>query len=289
MTPSEEMISMARPMNLRLTAAALTLPLLALPSQAAASAPASSAPVASATAATAATVPAARIRHCTRRQARWTSANLNAMWTHGRYIVHNNGWNAGGYNVHQRIFVCSKGNWRVRARMNNRSGDGAVKTYPNVHRDWHNWSTGHEPRLRTFRKIRAWHAHRTPRAGRYNAAYDVWLNGVPGRHELMIWTKNRKQRPAGRIRARNVNLGGRQWTIWATSRRHAGYIAYVPERNYRSGRTGVLGIIRNAKRRGLLSRRVTVGQIGYGFEIVSTRNEIRRFKVDRFRMKVRRR
>lgn len=211
------------------------------------------------------------------------------MWFHGDYVVHNNGWNAGGYNVRQRIYVCTKGNWRVRARMDNRSGDGAVKTYPNVHRDWHNWSTGHEPRLDTFARIKAWHAHRTPRAGIYNAAFDVWLNGVPGEHELMIWTKNRKQRPSGSVRARNVEIGGRQWTVWATSRRDASYIAYVPERNYNQGRTNVLATIRDAKRRGLLSTRVTVGQIGYGFEIVSTTGRYRTFKMDRFRLQVRRR
>lgn len=226
---------------------------------------------------------------CTSAQARWASSDLNAMWFGGRYIVHNNGWNAGGYAVRQRIYVCSKGNWRVRARMNDRRGDGAVKTYPNVHRDWHNWSTGWEPKLKTFRRIRAWHAHRTPRAGIYNAAFDVWLNGVPGEHELMIWTQNRKQRPAGSVRARNVRIGGRQWTVWATSRRDASYVAYVPERRYRKGRTKVLATIRDARRRGLLSQRLRVGQVGYGFEIVSTGGKFRRFKMDTFRMQVRRR
>ncbi|KHL11178.1 glycosyl hydrolase family 12 [Mumia flava] len=221
--------------------------------------------------------------------AKWTTTDLSAMWFRGKYVVANNGWNAGGYNVRQKIFVCSKGNWKVRARMDNRRGDGAVKTYPNVHRDWHNWSTGREPRLKTFTRIRARHQHRAPKAGIYNAAYDVWLNGVPGEHELMIWTHNRRQRPAGSVRARNVKIGGRSWTVWATSRRDSSYIAYVPKRNYRKGTTKVLATIRDAKRRGLLSPRVTVGQVGYGFEIVSTGGVTRTFKMDRFTMAVKRR
>ncbi|MFC5729967.1 MULTISPECIES: GH12 family glycosyl hydrolase domain-containing protein [Nocardioides] len=226
---------------------------------------------------------------CTSGQARWSSSAPDAMWFQGNYVVHNNAWNAGGYDVQQRITVCSKGNWLVRARMDNRRGDGAVKTYPNVHRDWHNWSTGAEPRLETFSRILAVHAHRAPAAGIYNAAFDVWLNGVPGEHEVMIWTQNRGQRPAGSVRARNVEIGGRQWTVWASSRRDASYIAYVPERNYTRGRTAVLATIRDAKRRGLLSPRVTIGQVGYGFEIVSTGGVERTFKMDAFQLDVRRR
>ena len=30
-----------------------------------------------------------------------------------------------------------------------------MKTYPNVHRDFHNWDTGQEPRLSSFKRIRS--------------------------------------------------------------------------------------------------------------------------------------
>ena len=102
------------------------------------------------------------------------------------------------------------------ATANNRNGDGAVKTYPNVHKDYHNWSTGNEPRLSSFATIRSSWAARTPHVGIYNAAYDIWLNGVPGNREVMIWTDNYRQTPAGPVVARNVPLSGHTWKVYAT-------------------------------------------------------------------------
>jgi len=141
-------------------------------------------------------------------QPRFTTSRPDAMWTDGRYIVHNNMWNAAGYDVRQRLRACSHGNWAVRATADDRSGDGAVKTYPDVHRDYHDWSTGHEPRLSGFRSIRSTFAARTPDTGVYDAAYDIWLNGVPGTHEVMIWTDNYRQVPAGSRFATGVSLSG---------------------------------------------------------------------------------
>ena len=85
----------------------------------------------------------------------WVTSSTNGMRNFGSYVVHNNMWNASGYNVRETLSACSAKNWRVVATANNRSGDGAVKTYPNVHKDYHNWSTGHEPRLSSFATIRS--------------------------------------------------------------------------------------------------------------------------------------
>ena len=126
---------------------------------------------------------------------RFVTSDPNGMYFSGRYIVHNNMWNVDGYDVSETLSACSPSNWYVRATANNSSGDGAVKTYPNVHQDFHNWDTGAEPRLSTFTTIRSSFAARTPGFGIYNAAYDIWLNGVPGDHEVMIWTDNYKQVP----------------------------------------------------------------------------------------------
>jgi hypothetical protein len=219
---------------------------------------------------------------------RWSSSDPNGMWFgKGGYIVHNNMWNAGGYNVSQTISVCSRGNWKVRATASNRSGDGAVKTYPNVHRDWHDWNSGHEPRLSSFRKIRSTFKARTPRVGIYNAAYDIWLNGVPGEHEVMIWTDNYRQRPAGTRVARGLEFGGVTWRLFATSGNH--YLAFLPDRRLTSGTVRIKAMLNYLVREGRLPRGVTLGQIGFGFEVVSTGGRPATFKVDRFSLTVGRR
>ena len=58
------------------------------------------------------------------------------MWNVSPYFVSNNMWNASGYSVTQTLYACSHSDWYVTATMNNDSGDGAVKTYPNSQRDF---------------------------------------------------------------------------------------------------------------------------------------------------------
>ena len=128
---------------------------------------------------------------------KFVSSDPDAMWFDRNYVVHNNMWNASGYDVRQRMSACSFWNWKVVATADNASNDGAVKTYPNVHKDWHDWNTGAEPRLSRSKRIRSHFASRSPGVGIYNWAYDIWLNGVPGEHEVMIWTDNYRQVPAG--------------------------------------------------------------------------------------------
>lgn len=218
---------------------------------------------------------------------KYVTTDPNGMWLPRGYVVHNNMWNASGYDVRQRLAACSFRNWKVRAVADNRSGDGAVKTYPNVHKDWHDWNTGAEPRLTSFRRIWSHFEHRSPRVGIYNWAYDIWLNGVPGEHEVMIWTDNYRQIPAGSLVRRGLEIGGVRWKVYATGGN--GYIAFVPERRMTRGTVRIKAMLNWLMRTGRVGRDATLGQIGYGVEIVSTGGEPRRFKVDDFWLKTRRR
>jgi hypothetical protein len=216
---------------------------------------------------------------------KFVTSDENGMWFSGRYVVHNNMWNVGGYNVREALAACSHRNWKVTATANNASGDGAVKTYPNVHRDFHNWGTGREPRLSSFSRIRSTFAATTPHVGIYNAAYDIWLNGVPGEHEVMIWTDNFRQVPAG-SRFATHTFGGRRWKVWATH--DNSYIAFVPKRPLTHGTIGIRKMLNWLVARGRLEKNVTLGQICFGFEIVSTAGRPATFKVDDFSVSTRR-
>lgn len=210
---------------------------------------------------------------------RFVTSDTNGMWNNGGYIVHNNMWNVSGYDVSETLTACSYRDWSVRVTADDDRGDGAVKTYPNVHKDYHNWSTGAEPRLSSFRTIRSTFAARTPRVGIYNAAYDIWLDGVPGEHEVMIWTDNYRQVPAG-SRFAKVRLSGHTWRVYATEGNH--YIAFVPTERLTRGTLRLKSMLSWLVARGRLDRNVTLGQICFGFEVVSTGGSPAVFSVSDF-------
>lgn len=213
---------------------------------------------------------------------RFVTSDENGMWNNGAYVVHNNMWNTGSYHVSETLRACSHANWSVTATADNRSGDGAVKTYPNVHRDYHNWNTGKEPRLSSFRKITSTFAARTPHTGIYNTAFDIWLNGVADGNstEVMIWTDNYHQVPAGSVVARKLRLSGHTWKLYAT--RDNSYLAFKPAHRITGDTINVKAMLRSLVKRDRVPARSTLGQICYGFEIVSTGGDRARFKVDRF-------
>ena len=104
-------------------------------------------------------------------------------------------WNIANYQVSQTLYICDYNNWYVVANMNNDSGDGAVKTYPDVHEDFDS-----APAISSFATIASTFAHTAPHVGIYEFAYDIWLNGVAtnGSTEVMIWTDNYNQVPSVR-------------------------------------------------------------------------------------------
>jgi Glycosyl hydrolase family 12 len=219
-------------------------------------------------------------RACT--HPRFTTRDTNGMWSTGHYVVHNNMWNVGGYHVSERLRACSAGNWSVTATADNRRGDGAVKTYPNVHRDYHNWSNGHEPKLSSFRTIRSTFASRSPRVGIYDGAYDIWMNGVAssGSTEVMIWTDNHRQVPSGSVVKRGLRFSHRTWRLYVTGG-HS-YIAFVPNKPLHHGRIDIKKRLTFLTRHGYLPKGSTVGQVCFGYEIVSTGGSAHGFKIDRF-------
>ena len=194
------------------------------------------------------------------------------MHSDGDFIVHNNMWNASGYRVSQTVEVCSYRSWNVIATADNSSGDGAVKTYPNVHKDYHNWSTGYEPPLSNYPTLSSSFAATGPNTGIYNIAYDIWLNGVgnggASNREVMIWTDNQAQRPAGSVVATGLQFGGQTWTLWATSNNHI--LSFVPSTDMAAGTVNIRAMLDYLINNGRVPANSTLGQIDYGVEIVST-------------------
>jgi hypothetical protein len=191
------------------------------------------------------------------------TSDPNGGWSNGGYYVHNNMWNSASYECSETLYAYSYNNWYVVANMNNNTGDGAVKTYPNVHKDYDNVP------ISSFNSIMSNFAATSPHVGIYNVAYDIWANGVatPGCTEFMIWTENYHQVPAGSY-VETVILGDRTYKVWKTSNNH--YIAFIPTVFFTSGVMDLLEIIKWAISKGWLPSNSTLGQICFGVEIVST-------------------
>ena len=206
----------------------------------------------------------------------FVTSDPNGGWSGGGYFVHNNMWNSAKYTpCISTLYAWSPHNWYVVARMNNKKGDGAVKTYPNVHKDYGSVPIG------SFDSITSSFAETSPHVGTYNVAYDIWINGIatPRCTEIMIWNENFNQSPGGSYMG-NVTFGGQEYKVYKTP--STGYIAFVATANFTSGSVNLLEVIKWAMTKAWLSSKSALNQICFGVEIVSTDDVDARFQVTAF-------
>ena len=192
----------------------------------------------------------------------FVTSDQYGMWNQDPYFVYNDMWGVSGYSVSQTLYACSYSNWYVTATMNNDNGDGHVKTYPNSHRDWDN-----EPAISSLQSVTSTFAETSPGTGIYEDAYDIWLNGIADSSstEVMIWTENHGQVPAGN-QVTTVTLDGRSWAVWKGN----SYIAFVAGSNFTSGTMNLLTFFQWIMGQGWIPGNSTLGQVDYGAELVST-------------------
>jgi hypothetical protein len=203
--------------------------------------------------------PAPTSRTCT--DPVYVTSDRDGMWNTQGYFVHNNMWNDSEVLGPQTLYACSHSNWYVVSNQTNNAG--AVKTYPNVHKDYG------DVRISSFSRIDSTFAATSPHVGIYNVAFDIWINGVAssGSTEVMIWTENFNQVPAG-DKVATVSLGGRTYNVWKW--RDGQYLLLMPTVVMRSGSIDLLEIFKWLMSKGLLPAGSTLGAIDYGVEIVST-------------------
>jgi hypothetical protein len=182
------------------------------------------------------------------------------MWNVSPYFVYNDMWGISGYNVSQTIYACSYSNWYVTADMNNESGNGAVKTYPNSQRDF-------SSEISSLSSVTSTFAETSPGTGIYEDAYDIWLNGLAtsGSTEVMIWTQNNGQTPSGTVQG-TVTVDGRTYTVWKSG----SYIAFVANTNFTAGTMNLLAFFQYIIGKGWVPGDSTLSQVCYGVELVST-------------------
>jgi len=221
-----------------------------------------------------ATAPSSGSGSATCAKPQFVSSDPQGMWNQAPYFVYNDMWNTSGYNVSQTIYACSYSDWYVTATMDNSKGDGAVKTYPDSHRDFQN-----EPQINSFKSITSTFAETSPHTGIYEDAYDIWINGVASSSstELMIWTDNYHQVPWGTNEG-TVTFGGRTYTAW----RKGSWIAFVANSNFSSGTMDLLAFFKWIMSKGWIPGNSTLGAVDYGVELVSTNGVPQTFTFSNF-------
>jgi Glycosyl hydrolase family 12 len=194
--------------------------------------------------------------------------------TLGAFYVDTDTWNAASYSVSQTMYVCDYDSWYVVASMDNATGDGAVKTYPDVHEDF-----SAAPAIGSFSVISSSFAHAGPHVGIYEFAYDIWLNGVAssGSTEVMIWTDNFNQVPSGSVQE-TVTFDGQSYQVYKSG----SYIAFVETTNVTSGTVNLLEFFNHIIAKGWIPSTSTLGAIDYGVELVSTGGMDATFAVNGF-------
>jgi hypothetical protein len=188
--------------------------------------------------------------------------DTNGGWSDGGYYVHNNMWNSDAGLGPETLYACSYDNWYVVSNQTNNAG--AVKTYPNVHKDYSNTL------LSSFSYLTSTFAATSPHAGIYNVAYDIWLNGVAtaGCVEVMIWTENFNQVPGG-SKVDTYTQPNWSFDVWRADWSWT-YLAFVPDEPVTSGSIDLRALFDWMISKTWLSEDATMDQLCFGVEIVST-------------------
>lgn len=188
--------------------------------------------------------------------------------TYGEYFVHNNMWN--NSNGTYTLKACSADKWWEEATQP-APADHGVQTYPNVHKDYADvalFNSDGSPKIRSAKFAAATPATCTGCV--YDVAFDAWL-GSGLNNELMIWTENKGQTPAG-SKVAAVTFAGHTYDVW----HETGYTAYVSRDVQKFGTMPLGEILKDMNTRGWIPTKTT-WQVDYGVEIVSTANVKQRF------------
>ena len=201
----------------------------------------------------------------------------------GSYYVTNDTWDAAHYmGLEQALYVCNYNSWYAIANMNNDTGDGAVKTSPNVQETWYPMPT----KLSSWKSIISQFSDVPPGTGSnygiWEFMYDIWLNGLADSSstEIMIWTYNNGQAPNGSPSG-SFTDAGHTYDVYRSSPPYQ-YVAFVDRSNNLSGEVNLLDFFKYVISRGWVPSSSTLYQICNGVELVSTNNRSEKFAINNY-------
>jgi glycosyl hydrolase family 12 len=204
----------------------------------------------------------------------FVSSSADGIWNNDGYFVFNDIWNTPAGPGPQTLYACSYHDFYVVSEQSD-DGGNAVKSYPNVQMNYNDLP------LSSFHHITSRFAETGAHVGRYEYAFDVWLNGVaqPNSSQIMVWVENHDQTPLG-TQGGTTTFGGRSYDIWNTSDNL--HLTLVATETLSSGQLDLLEIFKWAITQGYTPVAPTLGQIDFGVELVSTGGSSATYRVDDF-------
>ncbi|WP_405062074.1 hypothetical protein OG474_10540 [Kribbella sp. NBC_01505] len=206
----------------------------------------------------------------------WTTTatgNAGEGRTYGQYYVHNNMWN--NHNGTYTMAVCNYNSWYEDVTQS-KPGDNGVQAYPNVHKDYNDFP------LAKIQSAKFAATAPTCAGCIYNVAFDVWIN-EGFENELMIWTQNSGQTPAG-SKIGTTTIGGQSYEVWKTdgANKPGGIFTYKSVTTQNSGTMPLQAFFKDLEARKWIPANSTTWQVDFGVEVVSTNNTKQRFTFDAF-------
>jgi hypothetical protein len=192
------------------------------------------------------------------------------------YAVQQGVWTQQG---RQTMKVCSESEWTATVNQKGAPETG-VKTYPNSARMFTDWShCSSQPRVGSFTKLQSSFAERSPKAGSWDAAYDVFVDGsVCGKPttEIMVWTHWRDVWvPRAQL---HPVIGHVKYDLY-----HSGhYFQFRRHTQAASTTVDFAAVFRYMQRAHLLSSSATLQFVEAGTEVLTTRGRNLPFSLTRF-------
>jgi hypothetical protein len=209
-------------------------------------------------------------RQCAK--ANYTSRAHDGQRAYGsHYIVENDVWDP--ISIKQTLYSCKFDSFYIKATVKDRGG--AVQSYPSSQ-----YTFAKPVEISKFSSLTSDFRFSHPPTGSgldYEAAYDVWINNYGGNNhtEMMIWTYNHGQRPAGTKLSKTIRVNGRVYDVWkgGTLKKGGDIVTFVAASNYTSGDTNLLPFLHAAAERGWLYKgaNARLWQVDYGAELCATR------------------
>jgi hypothetical protein len=212
---------------------------------------------------------------CTDAGAAYTLSDPEGELSIGGYWIRNDVWNTDAGPGLQTLSACSYNSWSVVAQEPNTP---LVKSYPDVQMDFSAGGAGNGTGvpINSFSSITSTFAETSPHMGRYDDAYDIFLNSNaidgPGTTEIIIWVDNYQQVPSGTQLMTAVPLDNRNYDVYYEADNGNGghYIAFVANQNFTYGTVNIRAFFEYAIEQSWIPATAPLNQICFGVEICET-------------------
>jgi hypothetical protein len=203
----------------------------------------------------------------------WKSSAKNGARTDGGYFFDNNEWGAVSGSS-QTIWEKSASSWGICSRQPN--PPAGIKTYAEEQK------TVNKP-ISSFKSMTNTVSYSVPSKGTWEVADDLWINGTvdkAGAIEVMIWTYNHYQTPAG-TKVGAVTIGSQKYTFYKKTGSKPIYtLAY--QKNTTSTTVHMLSALNWLAARGYIKPSMNFSQFNFGYEVVGTHGITENFTTKSF-------